>query len=123
MTTKPHFDLDPSVAFTILLKVHPTFAATPVAEGDEIQRAFLAAWYEDPSLDMFEFAKRWCAQHAIDPNGSLSEPVSVRGDTMFYAADENLPANERRPLTATDRYLLGELAPIIEADIAKEFGA
>ncbi len=51
-------DFDPSTAFSILVDVSPTFAAS-TDDGDETTRRFLAAWYNDPSLNMYEFGLRW----------------------------------------------------------------
>lgn len=58
MSTKPKFDFDRSVAFTILLNLSPAFGEQDAADTGTLD-AFLADWYEDPSLDMYEFAKRW----------------------------------------------------------------
>lgn len=55
--SKPRFDLDRSVAFTILLE-NPEFANS-VDDGGKTVSRFLDAWYEDPSTDMYEFAQRW----------------------------------------------------------------
>jgi len=51
-------DLDRSVAFSILLDVFPGYAES-VDDGGKSITAFLVDWYEDPSLDMYEFARRW----------------------------------------------------------------
>lgn len=57
---KPRNDLDPSVAFSILLKLDAEFADSPVDDGTAL-RTFLDAWYADDSTNMFEFGERWVA--------------------------------------------------------------
>lgn len=65
--TKPRFDLDRSTAFTILLDIDPNYAGS-VSDNGESVTAFLAAWYEDSSLDMYEFGQRYAALHPTPPN-------------------------------------------------------
>ena len=55
---KPRFDLDRSAAFTVLLDVLPGYAES-VDDGGRTVTEFLAAWYDDASTDMHEFARRW----------------------------------------------------------------
>lgn len=55
---KPRFDGDRSTAFSILLDVWEGYGDSTDDGGKSIT-AFLADWYEDPSLNMYEFAQRW----------------------------------------------------------------
>lgn len=58
MATKHRGDLDRSVAFSILLDVWDGYGDSTDDGGKSIS-AFLVDWYEDPSLNMYEFAQRW----------------------------------------------------------------
>ncbi len=58
--SKTRFPYDRSAAFTVLLE-DEQFAKSVDDGGNTVTR-FLEAWYLDPSLDMYEFSKRWLAQ-------------------------------------------------------------
>lgn len=58
-------DLDPSLAFTALLEMDPTFRNLS-PEGCQLrQRALLRAWYaQDEVRNMWAFARSWLARDA-----------------------------------------------------------
>lgn len=58
--TKHRFDLDRSVAFTILLEVLPGYAESEDNDGGATITRFLDAWYADTEFtDMWAFGHRW----------------------------------------------------------------
>jgi hypothetical protein len=81
MAYKPRGDLDPSVAFSILLHVWPGYGDS-VDDGGATTRAFLFDWYDDPSTNMVEFAERWIVGR------SPADPAPVRERTLTLPYSE-----------------------------------
>lgn len=80
---KQRFDLDRSVAFTLLLEYYPGWAASRDDGGRDVTR-FLDDWYVDPSLDMAEFARRWVTAQDVPPGG---HDVGPHGEATAHRAE------------------------------------